>query len=146
MLAQNGEERVIVQPPFVPRAKIFVRLARRAACVVKEIPSGFPQQWQLVRANSSKVDGALCVRNPREPRSIEISALYQALKADHQNVPGERRGAGIRRVPVAHGTKRKDLPQRLLGSRQPIRELISSRTKITNPAARGQRRWMHQET
>src|SRR5271165_7333812 len=100
MLAQHGKERVIVQPPFVPGAKSFVTLARRGGCGMQEIASGFPKQGQLVRVNSFKVDGALFVRNLCEPRSIEVSALYETLEADHQHVSGKRRGAGIGRIPV----------------------------------------------
>src|ERR1017187_6583518 len=145
MLTQYAEQRVVFQPPLIVRAEYVVTLARCAFCTEEKVAGGFTQQRKFEFPDLFKIHAGLAIRKVSETRVIEVTALGQALKADHQHISGEGRGAGIRRVAVADRTERKDLPQGLLGGSKPVHELMGCGAKIATPAAGGQGRGMHQD-
>ena len=95
-------------------------------------------------AHASKSTGESAVGQWRKPRGIQQSMVGQAFQADHQHIAGESRGTGIRRIAVAYRAERQNLPQGLLGGRQPVDELIRRRAKISDTTARRERGGMQQ--
>jgi len=125
--------------------KGFVFVAQAALSILQKSLCRITQYRQLLSPDIVEIDRAIGVGNRSEFFSFEVSVIGQALEADHQYVAGEGRGGGLRGVSVAHRTKGKNLPERLLSGGKPIDEYVCIRTKIADPTARGQRRRMHQD-
>ena len=74
--------------------------------------------------------------NDREGDSIERLELEEVETREH----------GGRRIARARRLQRQNLPQRLLGSRQPVDKLVCGGTEVANPSVRGQRGRVQQNT
>jgi hypothetical protein len=68
------------------------------------------------------------------------------VEADEERIAGERREALIRRVAVARGSQREDLPDALPSVREERHKLTRRRTEVTNSETSRQRRWMKEHT
>ena len=75
---------------------------------------------------------------------IDPAMVGKPFQADQQRIACERGGRGIRGIAVAQRPQRQNLPDSLPRRRERIDEAIGRRTKITDAAARGQRRGMQQ--
>src|SRR5258706_13778695 len=70
----------------------------------------------------------------------------QTFQTNQQGISGKRRNGRVRRIAVAQRAERKNLPKSLPRRCERIDKLVRGRTKITNAAARRQRRGMQQNT
>src|SRR4030095_10792197 len=72
--------------------------------------------------------------------------ISEVVKADEERIAGERREALIRRVAVARGSQREDLPDALPSVREERHKLTRRRTEVTNSETSRQRRRMKEHT
>src|SRR4030095_17147403 len=72
--------------------------------------------------------------------------ISEVVKADEERIAGERREALIRRVAVARGSQREDLPDALPSVREKRHKLTRRRTEVTNSETSRQRRRMKEHT
>src|ERR1700678_583607 len=78
--------------------------------------------------------------------ALNPAAIGEPLQADQQRISGESGSRRIRRVAEAERPEGQHLPQTLTRRRKKIRERISRRTKVSNPATRRERRGMKQNS
>ncbi len=102
--------------------------------VAEEIARGFFEQRQLLRGDGFVVDRTRAAGQTGEAVVINPVAVGEEFKRNEQRIAGEGRERGVRRVAVAGGPKRENLPEALLGSGQEIGEGIRSGAEVADAA------------
>src|SRR5664279_6223100 len=117
---------------MVVAAEVVVAVTRCTRRRPQEVYGRLPQEGKLMLAHAFKIHRRIQVGQVPDSLTIDQAAVSETFQADHQDIGGECRSTGIRRVAISHRAERKNLPQSLLGGGKPVNKLVRRGAQIAD--------------
>ena len=138
---QRHKQRVVRQPPVVLRPE-----SGEPAVGVPVTAEGQPQNLQPLAANPAEIQVCRIIAPVKGIKLLMVqqSFLRQKLQIDQKMVSGKGGKALVRRISVARGAQRQNLPVTLSRAFQKVNECIGILTHGADTMAAGQTADVHQ--
>ena len=136
---------MIVRDQYYPTPLPAV-LGHEGAGVVEEVLCGLFEQRHLDGFCLDEIAGAFMRRKILEAVGGEPAIAHEELKADEQRIACEGGERGVRRIAVASGIQRQDLPHALLASGEKVYKGVSRWSEVAHAADGWQRGYVQQNS
>jgi len=143
---ETVEEDEVFQPPGVVATELLKPTAGTGWGGSEKVMRSFKQKRHLSTEDMLVVHGRDRVGQGVNPGTIDPAPIGQAFEADQEWISGKGGGRRVGRVSEAQGAKGQDLPKALSCGRKKVSKRIRGRAEVADPAARGQRGGVQQNS